>query len=64
MNIIAKNLAKLRDNRNSFNSIFKGFKLENYWNNMSGFDIVKFDEAIETPIGTSMKDFINILKMN
>ena len=34
-------LTKLKDNRNSFNLIFKGFKLENYWDHISGFDIVK-----------------------
>jgi hypothetical protein len=44
--------------RKEFENTFK-LKFDNYFSNLLGFDIVKFDEDIKTPDGISTKDFIN-----
>lgn len=55
---IKLNLDKLKRNYDPFRNIFK-VKLSVFWiNNLLGFDIVKFDEYIETPDGVSMSEHI------
>jgi hypothetical protein len=44
--------------RKEFENNFK-LKFDNYFSNLLGFDIVKFDEDIKTPDGISTKDFIS-----
>jgi len=46
-----------RIHRKEFENTFK-LKFDNYFSNLLGFDIVKFDEDIKTPDGISTKDFI------
>lgn len=41
--------------------IFQRFfrkSLSNYWNPITGFDIVKFDNDLNVPDGKSLKDFV------
>lgn len=55
---IKLNLDKFKRNYHPFTNIFK-VKLSVFWiNNLLGFDIVKFDEYIETPDGVSMSEHI------
>ena len=55
---IKLNLDKFKRNYHPFRNIFK-VKLSEFWiNNLLGFDIVKFDEYIETPDGVSMSEHI------
>jgi hypothetical protein len=44
--------------RKEFESTFN-LKFDNYFSNLLGFDIVKFDEDIKTPDSISTKDFIS-----
>jgi len=51
-----KNKLSTKDIR--FRNIFK-VKLSEFWiNNLLGFDIVKFDEYLDTPDGVSMSEHI------
>lgn len=55
---IKLNLDKLKRNYEPFRNIFK-VKLSEFWiNNLLGFDIVKFDEYLDTPDGVSMSEHI------
>lgn len=52
------NLQLLKKYNEPFRRIF-GMRLTTFWtNNLLGFDIVKFDKALNTPDGTSMSDFL------
>jgi len=48
---------KLMPYKQKFESIFK-LSLRNYAHPIFGFDIIKFDEDLKTPDGTSTSDFI------
>lgn len=52
-----KNKKRYISEYNNFIKIF-GVNLKYYWNMFWGFDIIKFDELLETPDGVSTKDFV------
>jgi len=54
---LAKRWGFFKKNAEKFQNIF-GLRLINYTDVFTGFDIVKFDMDINTPDGTSIKDFI------
>lgn len=47
----------LHDNSDAFQTTF-GVPLSQFWDTFTGFDIVKFDEWLGTPDGTSTRDYI------
>jgi len=47
----------LHDNSNAFQTTF-GVPLSQFWDTFTGFDVVKFDEWLGTPDGTSTRDYI------
>lgn len=57
-NTIRKNLNKYRKLYYPFQAMFK-FKLSEVWiNHLIGLDIIKLDEKLGVPDGTSTKDYI------
>jgi len=58
MNLIGQNDRKYRDNAREFAEIF-GIHLRVFWDNITGFDIIKFDDhIIQTPNDLSMEEYI------
>ncbi|MHA2329749.1 MAG: hypothetical protein ACXACR_14635 [Candidatus Hodarchaeales archaeon] len=58
MSLIKSNDKIYRKNAREFKHIF-GINLKPYWDNITGFDIVRFDEEfIKSPDGLSMEDVI------
>ena len=59
MSLIKSNDKLYRQYAHEFAELF-GIHLRPFWNNITGFDIVKFDEhIIQSPDGQSMEDVIN-----
>ena len=57
MDIVAKNLKDYRDAAPLFLETF-GVRLFTFWNHITRFDIVKFDEWLETPENVSCEEVI------
>ena len=57
MNPIEKNKQLLMTYKKPFKIIFKS-ELQAYMSPLFGFDIVKFDDYLKTPDGTSTNDFV------
>ena len=58
MDMIKSNDRIYRENAKEFKQIFR-INLKPLWDNITGFDIVRFDdEFIKSPDGQSMKDII------
>lgn len=56
--VVSDNLSILRKYNEEFRNIFK-VPLKKFWiNNLVGFDIVAFDEFLETPQNYSMRQII------
>lgn len=45
------------DNESNFQATF-GVPLHRFWNVITGFDVIKFDDWLKTPDGTSTRDYI------
>lgn len=54
---VMRNHKLLHDNRDKFHAVF-GVSLHKFWSTLTGFDVVKFDEWLGTPDGTSTRDCI------
>ena len=54
---ILKNINKRKKYHYQFKEIFN-IELSNFFDNITGFDIIKFDEWLDTPDGKSCSDFI------
>lgn len=58
MTLIKENDKKYRQYAHEFAELF-GIHLRPFWDNVTGFDIVKFDDhIIQSPDGQSMEDVI------
>ena len=59
--IANQNKDKLNANRDEFQRVF-GIPLHRFFHPFWGFDVIKFDEWLKTPDGTSTADYIKQTK--